>query len=138
MTGAQPEEDIGVCQSEVLTDKSPDTLFMLIVLKQMPSEMRKVCMSSGPLVVDFPDGGPQNDIFCSLMSHVLSPENRYPSPWKLSLSSNKPKCLYHAYDCMQFQVPKYPGSVTPFDHYEFFEVYVHVHTLNKSDLPSHS
>ena len=117
--------------AKLSTDEGPDTWFMPSVLKQMPEEkMRKVCVSAGPLVVDFPDGGPQNGIFCSLMSHVLSPENHHPYPWKLSLSSNKPKCLYR--DCIQFQVPEYPGSVTLFDRYEFFEV--HVHTSNEKKL----
>ena len=117
--------------AKLSTDEGPDTWFMPSVLKQMPEEkMRKVCVSAGPLVVDFPDGGPQNGIFCSLMSHVLSPENRHPYPWKLCLSSNVPSCLYR--DCIQFQVPKYPGSVTLFDRYEFFEV--HVHTVEKKKL----
>ena len=117
--------------AKLSTDEGSDTWFMPSVLKQMPEEkMRKVCVSAGPLVVDFPDGGPQNGIFCSLMSHVLSPENHHPYPWKLSLSSNVPSCLYR--DCIQFQVPKYPGSVTLFDRYEFFEV--HVHTVEKKKL----
>ena len=123
--------------AKLSTDEGPDTWFMPSVLKQMPEEkMRKVCVSAGPLVVDFPDGGPQNGIFCSLMSHVLSPENRHPYPWKLSLSSNKPKCLYR--DCIQFQVPKYPGSVTLFDRYEFFEVHVHTSENKKLELWQHT
>ena len=117
--------------AKLSTDEGPDTWFMPSVLKQMPEEkMREVCVSACPLVVDFPDGGPQNGIFCSLMSHVLSPENHHPYPWKLSLSSNKPKCLYR--DCIQFQVPEYPGSVTLFDCYEFFEV--HVYTAKEEEL----
>ena len=59
--------------AKLSTDEGPDTWFMPSVLKQMPEEkMRKVCVSAGPLVVDFPDGGPQNGIFCSLMSHEIS------------------------------------------------------------------
>ena len=77
--------------AKLSTDEGPDTWFMPSVLRQMPEEeMGEVCVSAGPLVVDFPDGGPQNGIFCSLMSHVLSPENRHPYPWKLCLSSNVP------------------------------------------------
>ena len=72
-------------------DDCPDTWFMPSVLKQVPAEkMEEVCVSPGPLVADFPDGGPQNGIFCSLMSHVLSPQNRHPHPWKLCLSFNEP------------------------------------------------
>ena len=117
--------------------KHPDAWFMPSVLKQIPEEkMRKVCVSAGPLVVDFPDGGPQNGIFCSLMSHILSPVNLHPSPWKLCLSSNVPSCLYR--DCIQFQVPKYPGSVTLFDRYEFFEVHVHTSEKKKLELWQHT
>ena len=123
--------------AKLSTDEGPDTWFMPSVLKQMPEEkMKKVCVLAGPLVVDFPDGGPQNGIFCSLMSHVLSPENHHPYPWKLSLSSNKPKCLYR--DCIQFQVPKYPGSVTLFDRYEFFEVHIHTSEKKNGELWQHT
>ena len=123
--------------AKLSTDEGPDTWFMPSVLKQMPEEkMGEVCVSAGPLVVDFPDGGPQNGIFCSLMSHVLSPENRHPYPWKLCLSSNVPTCLYR--DCIQFQVPKYPGSVTLFDRYEFFEVHVHTSEKKKLELWQHT
>ena len=104
------------------TDEGPDTWFMPSVLRQVPAEKtREVCVSAGPLVVDFPDGGPQNGIFCSLMSHVLSPQNRHPHPWKLCLSSNEPTCLYR--NCIQFHVPEY-GSVTLMDRYQYFEVHI--------------
>ena len=123
--------------AKLSTDEGPDTWFMPSVLKQIPKKkMRDVCVSAGPLVVDFPDGGPQNGIFCSLMSHVLSPENRHPYPWKLCLSSKEPACLYR--DCIQFQVPKYPGSVTLFDRYEFFEVHVHTTENKKLELWQHT
>ena len=110
--------------AKLSTDDNPDTWFMPSVLKQVPaSEMENVCVSAGPLVVNFPDGGPQNGIFCSLyMSHVLSPLNHHPYPWKLHLAFNERTCLYH--DCIKFQVPKYSGSVTLLDRYEFFEVHV--------------
>ena len=58
--------------AKLSTDEGPDTWFMPSVLRQVPAEKtREVSVSAGPLVVDFPDGGPQNGIFCSLMSHVL-------------------------------------------------------------------
>ena len=112
--------------AKLSTDAGPETWFMPSVLKQLSEEkIGKVCVSAVALVVDFPDGGPQNGICCSLMSHVLSPENCHPCPWKLRLSSDEPACLYR--NCIQFQVPKYAGSVTLIDHYEYFEV--HVKTL---------
>ena len=108
--------------AKLSTDEGPDTWFMPSVLRQVPAEKtREVYVSAGALVVDFPDGGPQNGIFCSLMSHVLSPQNRHPRPWKLCLSSNEPTCLYR--NCIQFHVPEY-GSVTLMDRYQYFEVYI--------------
>ena len=112
--------------AKLSTDAGPETWFMPSVLKQLSAEkIGEVCVSAVALAVDFPDGGPQNGICCSLMSHVLSPENCHPYPWKLCLSSDEPACLYR--NCIQFQVPKYAGSVTLIDHYEYFEV--HVKTL---------
>ena len=109
--------------AKLSTNEGPDTWFMPSVLKQVPAvTMGEVCVSAGPLVVNFPDGGPQNGIFCSLMSHVLSPQNLHPHPWKLCLSSNEPTCLYR--DCIEFEVPKFAGSITLIDRYEYFEVHV--------------
>ena len=109
--------------AKLSTDEGPDTWFMPSVLKQVPAvTMGEVCVSAGPLVVNFPDGGPQNGIFCSLMSHVLSSLNLHPCPWKLCLSANEPTCLYR--DCIEFEVPDYAGSVTLIDRYEYFEVHV--------------
>ena len=123
--------------AKLSTDEGPDTWFMPSVLRQVPAEKtREVSVSAGPLVVDFPDGGPQNGIFCSLMSHVLSPQNRHPHPWKLCLSFNEPTCLYR--NCIQFHVPKY-GSVTLMDRYQYFEVHVSDCTSKKEmqDLWQH-
>ena len=110
-------------------DGTEETWFMPSVLKQVPAEkMEEVCVSCGRLVIDFPDGGPQNGIFCSLMSHVLSPLNSHPHPWKLCLSSNEPTCLYR--NCIEFHVPDC-GSVTLMDHFEYFEVHVSHTTSDK-------
>ena len=104
-------------------DEGPETWFMPSVLRHISaSDMEKRCSSAGALVVDFPDGGPQSGVFCSLMSNVLSPENHSPYSWKLKLSSQEPSCLHR--DCIQFEVPNYPGSVTFVDRYEYFEVHV--------------
>ena len=117
--------------AKLSSEEGPDTWFMPSVLKQVPAEkMAEVSVSAGPLVVDFPDGGPQNGIFCSLMSHVLSPLNSQPEPWKLCLSSNEPKCLYR--DCIEFHVPDC-GSVTLMDRFEYFEVHVSDTTSEKEE-----
>ena len=103
-------------------EEGPDTWLMPSVLRQVTEEkVKEVCVSAGPLAVDFPDGGPQNGIFCSLMAHVLSPQHPHPHPWKLCLSSNQPKCLYR--DCIQFHVPDF-GSVTLVDRFQYFEVHI--------------
>ena len=116
--------------------EGPDTWFMPSVLKQVPAvTMSEVCVSAGPLVVNFPDGGPQNGIFCSLMSHVLSPQNLHPHPWKVHLASNEPTCLYR--DCIKFQVPEYAGSVTLIDRYEYFEVHVFTSEEEMQELWQH-
>ena len=123
--------------AKLSTTEGPDTWFMPSVLKQVPAvKMGEVCVSAGPLVVNFPDGGPQNGIFCSLMSHVLSPLNLHPHPWKLHLASNEPTCLYR--DCIKFQVPKYAGSVTLIDRYEYFEVHVFTSEEEMQELWQHA
>ena len=104
------------------SEEGPETWLMPSVLRQVSEEkVKEVCVSPGPLVVDFPDGGPQNGIFCSLMARVLSPQHPHPHPWKLCLSSNLPKCLYR--DCIQFHVPDF-GSVTLVDRFQYFEAHV--------------
>ena len=117
-------------------DEGPETWFMPSVLRHISaSDMEKRCSSAGALVVDFPDGGPQSGVFCSLMSHVLSPENHSPNSWKLHLSSQEPSCLYR--DCIQFEVPKYPGLVTFADRYEYFEVHVFTSKTWEKELWGH-
>ena len=117
-----------------MSEEGPETWFMPSVLQHIPaSEMIK--SSAGGLVVDFPDGGPQSGVFCSLMSHVLSPENHSPYPWKLHLSSQEPSCLYR--DCIQFEVPKFPGSVTLIDCYEYFEVHLFTSKSKEKELWGH-
>ena len=116
--------------------ESSDAWFMPSVLKQVPAiEMKTVCVSAGPLVVNFPDGGPQSGVFCSLMFHFLSPQNHHPCPWKLHIASNEPTCLYR--DCIKFQVPKYAGSINLIDRYEFFEVHVFTSEEEMQELWQH-
>ncbi|CAI8020091.1 hypothetical protein GBAR_LOCUS12024, partial [Geodia barretti] len=117
-------------------EEGPETWFMPSVLRHISaSDMEKRCSSAGAQVVDFPDGGPQSGVFCSLMSHVLSPENHSPYSWKLHLSSQEPSCLYR--DCIKFEVPKYPGSVTFVDRYEYFEVHMFTSKTWEKELWGH-
>ena len=102
---------------------SPDTWFMPCVLKHLkPEEIRPHCVSLSPLVVHFPDGGPQHGVCCSLIAHVLSSANRHPCPWSVRLAHNSPACLYR--NCVQFQVSDYNGFVLLIDRYTYFEVHV--------------
>ena len=102
---------------------SPDTWFMPCVLKHLkPEEIRPHCVSLSPLVVHFPDGGPQHGVCCSLIAHVLSSANRHPCPWSVRLAHNSPACLYR--NCIQFQVSDYNGFVLFIDRYTYFEVHV--------------
>ena len=107
---------------------SPDTWFMPCVLKHLkPQEIRQYCVSTSPLVVHFPDGGPQHGVCCSLIAHVLSTANQHPSAWNIRLAYNRPACLYR--NCIQFQVSGFNGFVMLIDRYTYFEV--HIRTSSK-------
>ena len=75
-----------------------------------------------PLVVYFPDGL-KLGILCSLVVFLLSPENHYPTPWKIQVdkTTGNPTCLFR--NCIKFIIPGVPGSVILFDSFEFFEIH---------------
>ena len=115
---------------------SPDTWFMPCVLKhKTQQEISKYCVSPSPLVVHFPDGGPQHGVCCSLIAHVLSTANQRPSPWDILQDDNHPACLYR--NCIQFQVPGYGGFVMLIDRYTYFEVHVHTSVKKLRELWQH-
>ena len=115
---------------------SPDIWFMPCVLKHLnQQEISKYCVSHIPLVVHFPDGGPQHGLCCSLIAYVLSTANQRPSPWAIRLAGSCPACLYH--NCIQFQVPGYGGFVMLIDHYTYFEVHVHTSVKKLLELWQH-
>ena len=75
------------------------------------------------LVIAFPKGGPQNGIFCSTVSFLLSTYNSSPSPWRvLKDSDDKPKCLNR--NIISFTVKGISGKVTLIEECKHFEVYV--------------
>ena len=74
-----------------------------------------------PLVIYFPHG-PQNGIFCSLITFLLSNENRSPFAWELHLASQSPTCLYQ--NSVKFVIPKHPGSITLIDSFTQFEAHI--------------
>ena len=115
---------------------SPDTWFMPCVLKhKTQQEISEYCVSPSPLVVHFPDGGPQHGVCCSLIAHVLSTANQHPSPWAIRLAGSRPACLYR--NCIQFQVPGYGGFVVLIDRYTYFEVHVHTSVKKLLELWQH-
>ena len=60
------------------------------------------------------------------MVFLLSPDNLFPSPWKLLLDSSAPACLYR--NCVVFTIPRYPGTITLIDSFAFFEVHIQIPT----------
>ena len=103
---------------------SPDTWFMPCVLKHLkPHEIQPHCVSRYPMVVHFPDGGPQHGVCCSLISHVLSKANYHPSEWNILENDDHPACLYR--NCIQFQVTGYGGFVMLIDRFTYLEIHVH-------------
>ena len=71
-----------------------------------------------PLIIHFPHGA-RSGVFCSLVTFLLSPQNSHPCAWKLFES---PLCLSR--NCIRFQIPQYPGSVTLIDSFAYFEVHI--------------
>ena len=115
---------------------SPDTWFMPCVLKHLKAEeIRPHCVSCSPLVVHFPDGGPQHGVCCSLIAHVLSAANLHPGSWNIRLADDHPACLYR--NCIQFQVSDYAGFVMLIDRYTYFEVHVHTSQRKLHELWQH-
>ena len=76
-----------------------------------------------PLVLVFPDGGPQLGVFCCLIVFLLSSENSFPVPWKLQCNSDQvtPKCLKR--NCVVFRIPGYAGSISVIDSYHHLELH---------------
>ena len=81
--------------------------------------------SSTPLVLTFPKyGGPLLGVFCATLVDLLSPDNIHPFPWILEMHNDEvtPVCLHR--NCVQFNIPRRPGSITLIDSFEQIEVHV--------------
>ena len=113
----------------IIADFSASEYIMPALLPILETE--KVCeyrvrsdSPVAPLSLDFPLGGPRLGTYCSLTCFLVSPDNRFPCPWKIDLlqSSNTPTCLSR--NCTQFYIPGFPGSVTLIDTFKQFEVHV--------------
>ena len=85
------------------------------------------------LLIHFPDGGPQNGIFCSTVSFLLSTNNTSPGPWRvLKDHFDKPKCLTR--NVIVFSVGKFTGKVSLIEEWTHFEVHVKVDEDSEGDL----
>ena len=78
------------------------------------------------LALDFPLGAPRLGTYCTLCCFLVSTDNQFPCPWKIKLRphSNTPVLLYR--NCIQFTIPRLPGSVTLIDTFKHFEVHVSI------------
>ena len=119
-----------------------DTEYFMPCLLQIVSleEVAKHRVSSSadivPLILHFPPGVPPLGIFCSLVVYLLSASNHFPSPWELVVDClTTPVCLHR--NCVEFTIPKYPGTITVIDSFEFFEVHVASSSLLSPQLCSH-
>ena len=98
---------------------------VLPCLKEEEVEQYRVSKEKA-LLIHFPDGGPQNGLFCSTVSYLLSSYNNSPSPWKvLTDSYSKPTCLKR--NVISFTVHDFPVKVTLIEEWTHFEV----HTKNR-------
>ena len=110
----------------VLADFSATEFFMPALLRILDCgkvEKHSVLKSSvvDPLVIYFPHG-PRNGMFCSLITFLLSSENRSPFAWELHLASGSPTCLYR--NSVMFIIPEYPGIITLIDSFVQFEAHI--------------
>ena len=113
----------------ILADFSTTEFFMPALLRILDCGelVGKHCAAKSsvvdPLVVHFPHG-PRNGMLCSLITFLLSSENRNPSAWELHFTSGSrsPACLYR--NCVKFIIPQHPGSITLIDSFAQFEVHV--------------
>ena len=98
---------------------------LLDVLEEDEIDSHRVSLSSllPPLVVEFPHKAPLLGVFCALTCFLLSERNCFPAPWCLSTSDVlKPTCLFR--NCIQFTIPRYPGSIVIIESSNRFECHV--------------
>ena len=98
----------------------------------------RISCNASPLVLTFPKyGGPLLGVFCATVVALLSPDNVHPCRWKLDMKDDgiTPACLYR--NCVQFNIPDRPGSITLVDSFEQIEVHVSPAALKagKEDYP---
>ena len=90
-------------------------------LKEEEVEQYRVSKEKA-LLIHFQDGGPQNGIFCSTVSFLLSPQNTSHCLWDVLKDSGKPVCLTR--NIISFTVGDFPGEVNLIEEWTHFEVHV--------------
>ena len=112
-----------------------ETWFVPSVLPFMEKEeMEQYRVSEkGALLIHFPDGGPQNGIFCSTVSFLLSSDNSSPGPWRVLRDHfNKPKCMKR--NIIAFTVGNFPGKVTLIEEWTHIEIHLKTRQEREGDL----
>jgi len=113
------------------------TWFIPSILPFMKKEEVEKCRESKEkaLLIYFPAGGPQNGLFCSTVSYLLSTENTSPCPWMVLKDSNKPKYLKR--NVIAFTVENFPGKVTLIEEWTHFEIHLKTKQEREKDLWQH-
>ena len=144
----------------IFADFSDTEQFVPALLPRLPKEeLGKHQVScdpsvsaASPLVLTFPQhggpqhGGPQHGgpllgVFCASVVALLSDDNVTPCPWKLKMNEDDkitPGCLYR--NCVQFTIPRHPGTITMIDSFNYIEVHLRMSSRAKAkvkDLPGH-
>ena len=111
----------------IVAPLSSTEYFMPSLLQTIPSEevskwLPPPSMSVAPLLVHFPAGCAQNGVFCALVVYLLSE-----CQWKFACSDKGiPLCVSR--NCVCFQVPGKPVSITIVDSFTYYQL--HVETLS--------
>ena len=111
------------------------TWFVPCILPSLKEEEVKQHRESNKkaLLIHFPDGGPQNGIFCSTVSFLLSADNTSPSPWRvLKDHFGKPMCLKR--NIIAFTVVDFSGKVTLIEEWTHFEIHLKTRPAREGDL----
>ena len=119
----------------VLAHMSKDTYFMPCLLRVVTSEVVEKCRVSGKkaLAIHFPDSGPLMGVYCSTVAYLLSPNNTYPTTWKVvENKAGNPICLHR--NVIEFSIPNMAGSISLIDHFTHFEIHVCTHPKKAAEL----
>ena len=115
----------------IFADLEDDQYFMPSLLESLssvdlqPHRVSPSAAALSPLVLLFPNGGPQLGVFCYLIAYLLSSENMFPVAWKIKKTTGGvPLCLKR--NCVTFLIPGMPGSVSLIDSFHHLEVHVTV------------